>query len=146
MSEKTTQNYKNHPRFVPMYHFVAGLLVIVNLVWAIYKVIADFSWDRMIYALLAVTIFILGFYMRTFALAVQDRVIRLEERLRFARLFPDDLQSSVNDFTIDQYIGLRFASDEELPDLARKVKEENIINREDIKKLVKNWRADYQRV
>lgn len=145
MSDKEPQNYKNHGKFVPLYHFVASMLVIINFVWSIYKVIADFSWDRMIYMLLATAIFILTYYMRTFALAVQDRVIRLEERLRFARLFPEDIQSSVNDFTIDQYIGLRFASDDELPDLARKVKDENITNRQDVKKLVKNWRADYQR-
>jgi hypothetical protein len=81
-----------------------------------------------------------------FALGAQDRVIRLEEHLRMQAALPDDLQSRVHDFTIDQICALRFASDDELPGLARKVLEENIPDRKTIKQMIQSWKADYQRL
>jgi hypothetical protein len=145
MAQKQPQNYKNHKRYVIGYHVVATLILLINLVWSVYRVIADISTGTVITAVLAIGLILVFYYARVFALAVQDRLIRLEERLRFARLLPEDLQSKIDDFTAGQLIGLRFASDEELPELARKVVDENIQNREDIKKLIRNWRADYQR-
>ncbi len=82
---------------------------------------------------------------RLAALAVQDRVIRLEERLRYAQLFPEDLKARIGDFTIAQIVSLQFASDAELPALARKVLNENLQDRKQIKQMVQNWRADYLR-
>jgi len=76
---------------------------------------------------------------------VQDRVIRLEERLRCERLLPADLKPRIAEFTVSQLVALRFASDAELPALARKVLDEKISERKPIKQLVKNWRADYLR-
>ena len=89
---------------------------------------------------------VLAFLARIFALGVQDRVIRLEERLRFERLLPDDLKPRIGEFTIDQLVSLRFASDAELPALARTVLDGKVNSRKAIKKMVQNWRADYQRV
>ncbi len=80
-----------------------------------------------------------------FALTVQDRVIRLEERLRFERLLPEDLKARIPEFTVAQLVSLRFASDAELPALARKVLSDNLTDRKTIKKLVQNWRADHLR-
>jgi hypothetical protein len=85
------------------------------------------------------------FFARLFALAVQDRVIRLEERLRLERLLPPDLQPRIQDFATAQLVALRFASDAELPALARKVLAENITDRKVIKRMIQNWRPDYQR-
>ena len=85
------------------------------------------------------------FCARLFALAVQDRVIRLEEHSRYARLLPADLQSRIGDFKIAQIVSLRFASDAELPALARKVLNENLQDRKQIKQMVQNWKADYLR-
>jgi hypothetical protein len=82
---------------------------------------------------------------RLAALAVQDRVIRLEERLRYARLLPEDLKARMGDFTTAQIVSLRFASDAELPALARKVLSENLQDRKQIKQMVQNWRPDYLR-
>ena len=82
---------------------------------------------------------------RRFALAVQDRVIRLEERLRYQRLLPADLQPRIEEFTVAQLVSLRFASDAELPALARKVLDEKMQERKAIKQLVKNWKPDYLR-
>ena len=80
-----------------------------------------------------------------FTLAVQDRVIRLEMRLRLQQLLPQELRPRIPDFTIDQLIALRFASDAELPGLARKVLDEKLAERKAIKKLIQNWQPDYQR-
>ena len=86
------------------------------------------------------------FCTRTFALSAQDRIIRLEERLRLRELLPDDQQARINDFTTSQLIALRFASDAELPDLARQVLNEDITSRKAIKERIQTWRPDYQRV
>jgi hypothetical protein len=89
---------------------------------------------------------IMGFLSaRMFALTVQDRVIRLEERLRYQRLLPADLQSRIGEFTVNQLVSLRFAGDAELPALARKVLDDKLNERKAIKRLVKNWRPDYLR-
>jgi Family of unknown function (DUF6526) len=89
---------------------------------------------------------LLGFtWTRMFALKVQDRVIRMEERLRFAALLPADLQPRIGEFTLNQLVALRFASDAELPALARRVLDEKIMKRKAIKQLVKSWRPDYLR-
>jgi hypothetical protein len=96
--------------------------------------------------LLAAALLTLAFLGRLFALGVQDRVIRLEERLRYQQLLPDDLQPQIKDFTISQLVALRFAGDAELPVLARKVLNDNIGDRKTIKRLIQSWRADYQRI
>jgi len=85
------------------------------------------------------------FEARLFALAVQDRVIRLEERLRYAQVLPPDLQGRTRELTIDQIVSLRFASDAELSSLIRKVLDERLTQRKAIKQLIENWRPDYQR-
>ena len=95
--------------------------------------------------ILAAALVVLVFEARLFALAVQDRVIRLEERLRYAQVLPADLQARTGEFMIGQIVSLRFASDEELPALARKVLDEKVTERKAIKQLIKCWRPDYQR-
>jgi hypothetical protein len=85
-------------------------------------------------------------YTRRFALTVQDRVIRLEMRLRLERLLPADLRPRISEITLDQLIALRFAGDEELPGLCRTVLEQKVSDRKTIKKMVRNWTADYLRV
>jgi hypothetical protein len=87
----------------------------------------------------------LAFFARVFALTVQDRVIRLEMRLRVAEVLPVDLRPRIPEFTVAQLVSLRFASDAELPALARKVLYEKLDNRKAIKQLVKDWQGDYLR-
>jgi len=84
--------------------------------------------------------------LRNAALTVQNRVIRLEERLRLATLLPADLKPRIAELTVGQLVALRFASDEELPGLVRQVLDENLTDKKEIKKRVKNWRADHLRV
>jgi hypothetical protein len=129
-----------------MYHVVAFLLIVVNAGYAAWMTITRFSVANAMYLLLMIAVFLLFWYARVFAIGVQDRVIRLEERLRFERVLPDPLKPRIGDFTVAQLVGLRFASDAELPALAQEVLDQNIEDRDEIKKKVTDWRADYNRV
>ena len=139
------QNFANHVRFVPIYHYVAAPILLLNLVWAVWSLRSP-SFEALLDALVAVALIILFLCARVFALKAQDRVIRLEMRLRMRELLPEDLQGRIDEFTPTQMVGLRFAGDAELPDLARKVLDENITAATPIKKLITDWQGDYYRV
>ena len=143
---KPAQNFENHARFVPAYHGVATPMLLVPMLWFAYRAVTEFSVDALMFQVFLVGVIVAALFARLFPLGVQDRVIRLEERMRLARLLPEDQQSRVGDLTTDQLIGLRFAPDEELPDLTRRVLDEGISDRKTIKQAVKNWRADHQRI
>jgi uncharacterized protein DUF6526 len=142
MAETAPQSFENHTRVVPAYHMVLFGILVINLIWSVYQAIRDVSVASLVSALLAIGLLILFFHARIFALRVQDRVIRLEERLRMERLLPQDLQPRIREFTAAQLIALRFASDEELAELARKVLTEKIEDKKTIKRLIKQWKAD----
>ncbi|MFY9530346.1 MAG: DUF6526 family protein [Candidatus Acidiferrales bacterium] len=140
-----TQNFENHVRTVPGFHFVVLGIFALNLIWSIYRLIRSFSAESVISLLLAVAFLLFAFYARIFALAVQDRVIRLEMQLRLQQLLPTELRLRIGEFTVGQLIALRFASDEELTGLARKVLDEKLDDRKVIKKMIKNWKPDFLR-
>jgi uncharacterized protein DUF6526 len=137
----SVQTYENHRRFVPGFHFVAFGIVVINLLWSLVQVVRFPGIGTAMGLLVAAALLLMLFYMRTFTLTVQNRLIRLEERLRLERLCPD-LRPRLGELGTGQLIALRFASDEELPALARRVLDERITDREVIKKAVRNWRAD----
>lgn len=140
------QNFANHVRWVPAFHFFVVPVLTLNFGWSIYRwKVAGFSVDGFVSVLTAAAILVVAFLARIFALKVQDRVIRLEERLRMERLLPEDLKPRIGEFTCGQLVGLRFASDAELPALARKVLTEKIQEGKAIKQMVQNWRGDYLR-
>lgn len=145
MSDKP-QSYANHAKLVPVFHFVGSPLLLILLGWATWRVVKGPSVDSVMALVLVVVLALAYFYGRIFAMGVQDRVIRLEERLRLERLLDADLKPRILEFTTEQLIGLRFASDEELPALARRVLAEGIADRRTIKLAVKSWRADHQRI
>jgi hypothetical protein len=139
------QNFANHTKIFPPFHFFVVPILLVNLGVQLYRLKFGITFATVFGILLAVAL-ILGFLSaRMFALSVQDRVIRLEERLRYQRLLPSDLQPRIEDFTVAQVVSLRFASDAELPALARKVLDDKLQERKAIKQLVKNWKPDYLR-
>jgi hypothetical protein len=145
MSE-TPQSFENHAKIVPLYHrWMTGLLVLPTLYFG-YRAALDFSVDRLALFLFAVGVALAALYARIFPLRVQDRVIRLEERLRLERLLPADLKARIPDLTTHQLVGLRFASDEELPELVRRVLDEGLTDRNDVKRAIKSWRADHARI
>ena len=148
MAQKEPQSYANHRKFVPMWHFFTSLVLLVNLIWALWKLggaltsdTEPVTFDGVLAVLVAVALIVVWLYSRIFPLAVQDRVIRQEMRLRLARVLPDDLRGRIDELGRGQIIGLRFASDGELPDLTRKALDEGT-DCEAIKKLVKDWQAD----
>lgn len=139
------QNFENHARFFPLFHFVVMPLLIFNLIWSIVRALRHSTADTVVSVILAFALVLLALAARMMALTVQDRLIRLEMRMRFARLLPPDLQARANSLTVSQFVSLRFASDEELADLTRKVLADNLTDRKAIKRLVKNWQADLLR-
>jgi Family of unknown function (DUF6526) len=139
------QSLKNHARFVPLYHFVAGPILFANLAWNAYRAVRVPGANTIFPALVAAALVILFFFARVFALRVQDRVIRLEMRLRMRELLPADLVPRIPEFTAGQLVALRFASDRELPVLARQVLEQRMNDRKAIKQLVKEWQGDHLR-
>ncbi len=140
------QSFANHARFVAPYHYVAVPILLTNLLYRLYWLSGGLTFDAILNVLVAVALIIVALFARVFALGAQDRVIRLEMRLRMRELLPDDLQGRINDFTPTQMVGLRFAGDAELPALARKVLDENITTATPIKKAITDWQADLYRV
>ena len=140
-----TQNFENHAKFVPGFHI--GVLGIfgANLIYGGVRLVQDFSLEKVFGLLVAIGLILCAFYSRIFALTVQDRVIRLEMRLRMERVLPMDLRERMGEFSVGQLVALRFASDAELPELARKVLEGKIEDRKAIKQMVRDWQADWLR-
>jgi uncharacterized membrane protein YciS (DUF1049 family) len=133
-------------RFVPLYHFFALPILLINFGTRVYFWIkAGFGLSHFLPILLAAALFLGVLYARLFALSVQDRLIRLEERLRYERVLPEELRWRADELSVNQFVSLRFASDDELPALMKKVLDEKVTSRRTIKQLIKNWRPDYLR-
>jgi hypothetical protein len=139
------QTFANHARYVPGFHFITGTLNIIILVWAIYRFATLRTATEGFGVMVAIVLLAHFWYLRQFPLAVQNRLIRLEERLRLERLLPKEAGALAEALTADQLIALRFASDAELPALAKRVVEQRITTRSQIKALVTNWRPDHLR-
>jgi Family of unknown function (DUF6526) len=142
----STQSFDNHAKMVPLYHFWAFALVAVPTLYFGFVTVTGFSLDRLMLLAFAVGVVLVSFFARLFPLGVQDRVIRLEERLRMERLLPEDLKGRISEITTTQLIGLRFASDEELPELTRRVLDGSLTELKGVKQAVRKWRADHQRI
>ena len=142
---KPPQSLKNHGRLDPPYHFILLAVLTANLF-----IVLCYTWSHLnIYSewlsVLSIAVFIPAMKLRTYPLKVQDRVIRLEERLRLQSLAPAEWHAQIYRLTEDQLIGLRFAADDEVVDLAKLALEQNL-NRKQIKERIKNWRADNWRI
>jgi Family of unknown function (DUF6526) len=152
VSQQTPQNYANHTRFDPAFHFFLGPVFILGLILSLVHFFYHLresdlrdNFHSFLLIVLALALLTLVFRTRLYALKVQDRVIRLEERLRLMQLLPDPLRARIPELTIDQLIALRFASDAELPALAQRAMNEKLKS-SDIKKAIQNWRPDNWRV
>ena len=142
------QNFKNHARFDPAFHFFLAPMTLLNLAFSIYATIhawPGFRHTHLWWIAMSIVLFVMAGKMRSYALQNQDRIIRLEEQLRLADLLPEGKLGLVDALTIDQFIGLRFASDAELPALAARAIAENL-NRKQIKALIVTWRPDNDRI
>ena len=137
------QSAKNHGRFVLGFHGFTFLLLVLNLVRALHG-IKPFTMNGFHDLILAVSIVMVAWFARVFPLGVQDRVIRLEERLRVRELAPQ-LAARFDALPIAQVIALRFASDAELPGLVDQCLSGALAGAEDVKKQIKSWQPDYLR-
>lgn len=141
-----TQTFQNHVRWYPLVHFVLFPLLLLHLIWRIVQLYQIPSWDGAEGVLLVVTLIILALAARAQALRAQDRIIRLEERLRYRELLPADVFERANRLSTGQMIALRFAPDPELPQLLDRVLAGDLKTSKEIKLAVQNWRGDYLRV
>ncbi len=140
------QSYASHRRYIPEFHFFVLPVLIANIV---VTVIEFARHPRFITAWIAIVAIALGIGLwtaRAMALRAQDRIIRLEERVRLSQLLPPDLRSRVGELHTSQLIAIRFAPDEEVPDLVRRTLDGELKTRADIKRAIQNWRADHLRV
>ena len=145
MSEKKPQNYKNHAKFIPVFHYIALPLLLINFLAALFRLTQDINFYALNDLGLAVALIIVAVFTRLFALKAQDRIIRLEEQLRIQALLPDALKTDAGRLTMGQIVALRFASDEELAELTQDALDHNT-SPNALKQAVKNWRPDYNRV
>jgi len=152
MAEKKPQTFSNHVRFDPPFHFFLLPLFALGVIMSLIHFFAHITHGGIfshihafLLILLAVACLLLVFKVRLYALRVQDRVIRLEERLRLTQLLAEPLRSRIPELSEDQLIGLRFASDAEVARLVERALKEKL-TRKDIKKAIQTWRPDYWRV
>ncbi len=146
LAEKTPQTFANHARFVPMFHFVTFGVLILNVAYRIYAVVRYYRPGAVIDLLLALALVLLATYIRAFDTRLQDRIVRLEMRLRLAELLPPDLRARIGELRVGQLIALRFAPDAELVELTREVLEGKLQRGRDIKARIRTWEPDTFRV
>jgi hypothetical protein len=140
------QSFTNHAKMVPLYHYVTFALVAVPVVYFIVQAVRGPSVATFMLAAFGVGVVLATLFARVFPLGVQDRVIRLEERIRLERLLPSELHPRIVELSTDALVGLRFASDEEVASLVGRVLDGELTDRKSIKRAVRSWRADHQRI
>ena len=144
------QSYATHRRFVPGYHFVTFGILVINLLWSFYRLFWPLPdvplFDRLLAVAVAFALPMIALYARTFPLKAQDRLIRLEERLRLEKLLPEDLKPRLGELRPGHLVALRFAGDAEVADLVRKVLAGDLKTQDEIKKAIRTWRADHLRM
>ena len=145
MSKSEPQNLKNHVRFDPPYHFFLTLISLASIVVSIVYAAHHFGFYSVWMVVVALAAFVALFKLRLYPLKVQDRVIRLEERMRLEALAPAEWHAQIYRLSEDQLVGLRFASDDEVVELAKQALEHNL-TRKQIKERIRTWRGDYWRV
>ena len=145
MAEKRPQTFANHGRLDPLYHLFALPIFGLSVLWSVVHFIRHPGLQSAVAFVVLTAATVVALKTRTYSLRVQDRVIRLEERLRLATLLPEPLRTRIPELTETQLIGLRFACDADLPGLCERTLSENL-PRKDIKKSIQNWRPDYWRI
>ena len=142
---QSPQTLKNHTRLLPPFHFFVLPVLFINLLGTVRSAYQLPSGSTAWALVMAAALLALALLARTMVLTVQDRVIRLEMRLRLSEVLPPDLRSRVLELTPRQLVALRFASDAEMPELVRDVLAGNLASSKAIKGRVKNWQGDYLR-
>jgi hypothetical protein len=144
MAERA-QTFKTHARFLPAYHFFVVPVLLINMLNTIRYLWLMPTLGTAFQVVVAAALATLGLLARTQTLTVQDRVIRLEMRLRLREVLPPDLQPRINELSRGQLVALRFAGDAELPALVREVLDGRLTTSKDIKTKIKHWQPDWLR-
>jgi hypothetical protein len=144
MSNKP-QSYASHAKIDPAFHFFVLPVLLINIIIVAYLLFRHPGIGGAWVLLVSVALLVLAGRLRNWATHLQDRVIRVEERIRLAAILPDPLRSRMEELSDSQIVGLRFASDAELPALFQRAIDEKL-SRSDIKKAITDWRPDYSRV
>lgn len=145
MAMQKEQNYASHTRIDPMFHMVIFFIAAAAVSLALWNVIRNFGLPSVVILLLAVGLLLVALRLRAYATKLQDRIIRLEERLRLQSLLTGPSRSRIPELKEGQLVALRFASDAEVPALVDRALAENLSNN-DIKKAIVVWRTDDFRV
>lgn len=140
------QSYQNHVRWHPPFHFFLMPVMLINLIWSVVLFFRSPGWNQGEWVVVSLGLVVMTSLVRINPLKAQDRIIRLEEQLRYQRLLPADLARWAEAFTLGQIVALRFASDAELPELVRRVLDHELTKPDEIKRAIKHWRADTLRV
>ena len=136
------QSFESHRRYIPIYHFVLLPILILNVVAQVLYFLKYHTPYKLFMIVVALALALIPFSLRAMIARVQDRVIRLEERLRLSNLLPAGMHARINDLTPGQLVGLRFAPDDEVVALAQRCMSGELTKGEQIKKEIKNWRPD----
>jgi hypothetical protein len=145
MADRVPQSYGNHTRFDPLFHFFALPVVMLTVIAALVHCLHRRNWFSLWLVIFSIAIVVVTLKARLYATKLQDRIIRLEERERLYGLLTEPLRSRVGELSEAQLVGLRFASDGEIPGLVEETLAKKL-SRAEIKKSIKVWRADYFRV
>ena len=141
----TQQSFSNHTKYDPAFHFFLVPVLAINVIMVAIQLFRSPRPLGFWLLVISVALLVMAGRMRSYATHLQDRIVRLEERLRLASVLQDPLRSRIAELSASQLIGLRFASDAELPALVQRALDEKL-SRSDIKKAVTDWRPDYSRV
>ena len=148
MSNPKPQSFRNHASFDPSFHVVLAAMLLINLVLGIVLLVQHIHSSILLYLwvfVISLASILTSFKARLYPLKMQDRIIRLEERIRMDALLPEPLRKRIPELTEDQLVGLRFASDEELQSLVELTLEKKL-DRKQIKERIQNWRPDHFRI
>lgn len=140
------QNFENHTRWHPAFHFFILPVMLINFFWAVVIFVKAPGWNAGWWIVVSVALLMLTTFVRTYSLKVQDRLIRLEEKLRYQQVLSTPLAQQTGNLTVRQTVALRFAADEELEELVNSVLSGKFVKTKDIKRAIKQWRADNFRV
>ncbi|MGI8959944.1 MAG: DUF6526 family protein [Bryobacteraceae bacterium] len=145
MREKIQQTRSNHVRRDPAFHFFLIPALLLLLLWSVIHLVRHLETSSVAFLVITVLMLVTALKSRLYALKMQDRIIRLEERLRLSRLLPEAFRLRLDELNESQLIALRFASDAEVPGLVQRTLNENL-GAKQIKEAIRDWRPDYLRV
>ncbi len=142
----TPQTFANHTRWQPPFHFFVAPVMLINVIWSVVQFVRAPGLNSGWWIIVSLALLVLAFLVRLNSLRVQDRLIRLEEKLRYQQVLSAAVCQQTGALNTSQIIALRFAADDELEGLVADALAGKLAKTTDIKRAIKDWRADTFRV